>query len=326
MFISCFNNRVCIMADDSLHRFESVLQLGPMTIAIIYLLLGLLWIYFSDDLAIRIAHGNEVQYQIISTFKGFAYILITAILLYITILYFIRKTSEGQAALARSEQQTRILNKKLALMNDITSQDIQNKVTAVRGLIDLSLTAKSDEERILFMNRSAVTLNTIQMLIAKTKDYQKIGVDDMRWIMVEPAIRMQFSFLSIPHTVTLDCDLHNLEIHADPLIDKVFYILSYNAITHGKTVNRITFTSRETPDGLLIVCEDNGRGIPEQQKPHIFDRVVGGDGNFHLFFIREFLSLYNMEIRETGIPANGARFEIRVPKGAYRFTVQLPVS
>jgi hypothetical protein len=40
-----------------------------------------------------------------------------------------------------------------------------------------------------------------------------------------------------------------------------------------------------------------------------------------LFLAREILSITSITIRETGEPGKGARFEIFVPKSAYRFIV-----
>jgi len=38
-----------------------------------------------------------------------------------------------------------------------------------------------------------------------------------------------------------------------------------------------------------------------------------------LIFVREILAITGITIRETGEPGKGARFEITVPKGGYRF-------
>lgn len=300
-------------------RLESLFRPGPLTIAAIYLVLGLLWIWFSDDLAVRVAGGDPGRMHLISTFKGFGYILVTAILLYLMILFYVRTITEGQDALKRSEHQTRILNRKLALMNDVTYQDIQNKVTAVRGLVHLSLKARSDDNRAMLLSRGDQTLAAIHALIDKTKEFQKVGVSDERWIDIEKTVRLQFAHISQTGEVTLAFDLHGLEVRADPQIGQVFHILCHNAVTHGGNVSRISFTCRETPEGVVIVCEDNGSGIPAEKKAGLFNRVVGGDGRFHLFFVREFLTLSGMGITETGGPGNGARFEITVPEGAYRF-------
>jgi len=39
-----------------------------------------------------------------------------------------------------------------------------------------------------------------------------------------------------------------------------------------------------------------------------------------MFLVREILSLTGITIKETGVPGTGARFEITVPVGKYRFT------
>ncbi|MFA5267451.1 MAG: response regulator [Methanoregula sp.] len=230
------------------------------------------------------------------------------------------KQLEGEIAGHRlAEERIILANRKLGLMTDVTYQDIQNKLTALVGFAEFSRTAKDEQERIAFIDKQREILETIQNLIKKTKDYQQMGIDCSRWIGIEKTIRMQMSLQSQKPATSLLCDLSGLEINTDPLIARVFYNLIHNAIRHGGNVSRITFSFREDPAGLLLICEDDGAGIPADQKPRLFDRVVGGAGKFGLFFVREFLTLSGMAIQETGIPGTGARFEISVPAGMYRF-------
>ena len=92
-----------------------------------------------------------------------------------------------------------------------------------------------------------------------------------------------------------------------------------NAEIHGKTTRRITFSCEETPEKLILICEDDGVGISPRDKARFFDRLVGENIRFGLFFIRECLLLSGMTIAKTSTPDKGARFEIAVPKGIYRF-------
>jgi len=234
------------------------------------------------------------------------------------------KQLEGEITGHRlAEERIILANRKLTLMTEVTYQDIQNKLTALSGFAELSRSAKSEKERIGYIDRQKEILETIQNLIKKTKDYQQMGIDRSRWIGLDETIRIQMSLQSQKHDVSLVCDLSGLEIFTDPLITRVFYNLIHNAIRHGgSSVSRITFSCSENPSGLLLVCEDDGVGIPSDEKISLFDRVVGGAGKFGLFFVREFLTLSGMTIRETGIPGRGARFEISVPAGMYRFAAQ----
>jgi CheY-like chemotaxis protein/two-component sensor histidine kinase len=233
------------------------------------------------------------------------------------------KQLEGEITGHRlAEERIILANRNLTLMTEVTYQDIQNKLTAISGFAELSRSAEGEKERIVYIDRQKEILESIQNLIKKTKDYQQMGIDRSRWIGLEETIRMQMSLQNQKNAVSLVCDLSGLEIFTDPLITRVFYNLIHNAIRHGGSVSRITFSFSENPSGLLLICEDDGVGIPSDKKPHLFDRVVGGAGKFGLFFVREFLTLSGMTIRETGIPGRGARFEITVPAGMYRFAAQ----
>ena len=230
-------------------------------------------------------------------------------------LYILTDVTEHK----RDDERIRLANRKLSLMRDVTYQDIKNKVTALRGYIELGKTPKNEQDRISFTEKEEMILGSIHDLIESTRDYQQMGVDHSRWIPMERTIRTQFTHLSRKENLSLDCDLGGLEILADPLIDRVVFNLLQNAARHGRTLSRISFSCHEIPEGLVLVCGDDGIGIPPEEKSRIFGRVVGGAGKFGLFFVREFLDIGGMKIAETGVPGKGARFEITVPKGLYRF-------
>jgi signal transduction histidine kinase len=82
----------------------------------------------------------------------------------------------------------------------------------------------------------------------------------------------------------------------------------------------IQISSQEIDTGLLIVCEDDGVGISAEDKKKLFTRGFGKNTGLGLFLSREILAITGITITENGIPGKGARFEIAVPKGAYRFT------
>jgi signal transduction histidine kinase len=81
----------------------------------------------------------------------------------------------------------------------------------------------------------------------------------------------------------------------------------------------IQISSQEIDTGLLIVCEDDGVGISAEDKKKLFTRGFGKNTGLGLFLSREILAITGITITENGIPGKGARFEIAVPKGAYRF-------
>ncbi len=108
------------------------------------------------------------------------------------------------------------------------------------------------------------------------------------------------------------------EVFADPLITKVFYNLMDNAARHGGTITTIRFTLEECGPDTILICEDDGVGVPAEDKERIFERGFGKNTGLGLALSREILAITGITIRETGEPGAGVRFEIVVPKGAYR--------
>jgi signal transduction histidine kinase len=157
----------------------------------------------------------------------------------------------------------------------------------------------------------------IQKQITFTQDYQNIGENAPQWQDVGMTIDEAIAGLD-RKGVRVEKDLDRLEIFADYLLGKVFYNLVDNAVRHGETVTAIRFSYRKDGDDLVLLCEDDGVGIPEPAKEGIFRRKYYRNTGYGLFLSAEILSMTGISIRETGVPGNGARFEIRVPNGAYR--------
>jgi len=122
-------------------------------------------------------------------------------------------------------------------------------------------------------------------------------------------------------TVTLVVHFDNLEIFADPLLGKVFYTLLENALRHGKTVTSIDFSYRMQDEDLVVVYQDNGEGVPVEHKKAILERKFFKHTGFGLYLSRTILGITGMSIQENGEPGKGARFEIRVPQGKFRFVM-----
>jgi signal transduction histidine kinase len=126
--------------------------------------------------------------------------------------------------------------------------------------------------------------------------------------------------------VQIQITFQNIEIYADPLLSKVFYNLLENSIRHGHHTSLVQFLVRENDETLTIICQDNGGGIDPETKKHLFKRGYGKNTGYGLFLIREILAITGILIEETGEFGIGARFEIKVPKGAYRFTPDQTIS
>ncbi|MDD1729266.1 MAG: response regulator [Methanospirillum sp.] len=206
------------------------------------------------------------------------------------------------------------VNRHLTMMNSITRHDIMNKVTILKSFIHLATMCSPNPEIINILHKMRDTTDVISSHIIFTEQYQVMGSCDPTWMDITAILASQ----QLPDTINADIRLYNLMIYADPLFEKVCYNLIDNTIRYGKKATTITVSYRQDSDGLIIVWEDDGTGIPESDKDVIFERGFGKNTGLGLFLVAEILAITGMTIQETGIEGQGARFEIRVPPGHYR--------
>ena len=209
------------------------------------------------------------------------------------------------------------VNRKLNQLASVTRHDILNQLTVLLGYLELVKDDVHDPGLLSFLEKAGVAANSIQHQIEFTREYQSLGAVAPAWQPLGPIIvglKGQFTF----GAVTVVEHLGDLELFADPLLEKVFGNLVENALQYGVTLTTIVFSAKPVPGGLLLTCEDDGAGVPEKNKELIFQRGVGKHTGIGLFLAREVLSITGMTIQETGVPGQGARFEIFIPEGGYR--------
>ena len=221
----------------------------------------------------------------------------------------------------RFEAAIRLANHKITTLSDITRHDILNQITAI--VMYLSLIRETEKDPVVsgYLNKMECVTDMIQKQIRFTRDYQHMGSGEPRWHNISVVIREAAVGVK-PKDIQLDQQVGDLEIFADAGFPQVFVNLIENAVIHGGHVTLVRFTYYEADDGLVICCEDNGIGIPNDAKERIFRREYFRNTGYGLFLIVEILGITGITIKETGSPGSGARFEIHVPKGSYRFSAQ----
>jgi len=219
----------------------------------------------------------------------------------------------------KAEHALQQVHKKLSLLNSVTFNDIQNAVFSLSGYLTLEKTNPENEIVKNYRSQEEESVRKIINSLNFAKSYQDLGVNPPQWQNVNQSFIMGISHLDfsrINRTVKLD----NLEIYADSLLERVFFTLADNVLHHGANATVVTLGYQLVRDGLLLSFEDNGKGVPEAIKEKIFERGYGKkQKGMELFLVREILSITGITIRETGTLGKGARFEIFVPNGAYRF-------
>jgi PAS domain S-box-containing protein len=217
------------------------------------------------------------------------------------------------------ENALRQVNAKLNLVSSITRHDILNRLQVIYGLVSLLQEGISDPTHSSYLKKAQESAIAIRRQIEFTADYRNMGLEKADWQDVHLSLRQSREHVDLKG-VNLEIFTQGLEIFADPWLKKVFFNLIDNTLRYAEHVTKITVSYREPEDGLELIFEDNGIGIPSEEKEKIFERGYGKNIGYGLFMAREILAITELTIRETGEPGKGARYEIYVPKRFYRFT------
>jgi PAS domain S-box-containing protein len=217
----------------------------------------------------------------------------------------------------RVEDALRHANKQIVLLTSITRHDILNGITKMRLSLELLKNEPLDEKTRHFIEQQELVIAQIQSQINFTRDYQNIGIRPPRWKDIGELFKSATA--SVPSgAITVKGEVNKIEVFSDDLIERVFANLIENTLVHGFKATTIRFFSEIRGRDLVLVYEDDGIGIPQEEKELVFEHTRRGRISYGLFFSREVLAITGLSISEKGEPGKGVRFEILVPEGLFR--------
>lgn len=218
----------------------------------------------------------------------------------------------------KTERALAIAISKLSTLSSITRHDMNNILIAFEGYLSLALKENPEKRIVTYLEKMKRAADVMRNHIAFARDYQEMGNSLPTWFRIDTLVT-SLGEGPIFSGITFTIETGTLEVLADPLIVKAIYNLIENAVRHGEHTSIITVRSLAIEDGIMIILEDNGKGVPMQFKGRIFDRGFGSNTGLGLFLVREILGITGMQIVETGVEGKGARFEIRIPAGQFRY-------
>jgi len=104
---------------------------------------------------------------------------------------------------------------------------------------------------------------------------------------------------------------------ADSFLTQLFYNFIDNTRKYGRKTRTIrVHYEKADPNSLTLIYEDDGEGVPFENKNRLFKQgySTGGSTGLGLFLIKKMMDVYGWKIEENGEPGKGAKFVITIPK------------
>ncbi len=220
----------------------------------------------------------------------------------------------------QKRMQTAILlaNKKLKLLGTVTRHDIVNQLSVLMGNLEIASMKDPKSPLIKYMRKAMESGENVSTILSFSKDYQLMGTEAPSMINVKESCMRGIGTVDTKG-VQVHMETGELQVFADRMLEKVFLNLMDNSVRHGESVKNIWIRSRSTSDGLEIIFEDDGVGVPATEKEKIFELGYGKHTGLGLYLVREILGITNITIEESGTEGKGAQFVLHVPSGSFIF-------
>lgn len=190
----------------------------------------------------------------------------------------------------------------------IVSHDLRNPLSVAQGYLDLAEETGDPEKFQRVRNGLNRMDGLIEDLLVLAREGQEI--DEKETIDLPTLVEECWSFVSTDDatiSVTTDTTITGDRNRLRQLFENLFR----NAIEHGGKNVTVRVGRLTDEDGIYI--EDDGVGIPEEDRNQVFDDgySTGESGTgYGLTIVKQIVEAHGWEIRTTNSTEDGARFEI----------------
>jgi len=199
-------------------------------------------------------------------------------------------------------------NERLEEFASVLSHDLRNPLNVAEGRLDIERERRESDHLDAVGEAHARMETLIEKLLALARDgeiatdLQSVPIDTLAAESWETMATGEAS-LVVADELTVEADESRLQ--------QLFENLLRNAIDHGPV--GVTVRVGALPDGRGFYVDDDGPGIPVDERDQVFESgyTTGGEGiGAGLSIVERVVDAHGWSIRVTGSPDGGARFEI----------------
>jgi PAS domain S-box-containing protein len=221
----------------------------------------------------------------------------------------------AQEELSRALSKAQLLNEKLHVLGSLTRHDVRNKLSIVTTNSYILKKKHSDNPDIIqAIDKIEQSIKDSMKIFDFAKMYEQIGVEELVDVDVEKTVSEASEIFSgLPFKIINEC--HGLTVKADSLLRQLVYNFIDNTRKYGQKATFAKISFRKFSQGIKLIYEDDGVGIPFEYKEQLFKQgfSTGGSTGLGLFLSKKMLDAYGWSINEEGKPDEGVKFIITIP-------------
>ena len=205
------------------------------------------------------------------------------------------------------------------------SHELRTPITVARGRLELLQESNpSDQETVSSvieeLDRMARVVDHL-LLLARLDEGMDLSIEpvEVELVMREALLR---GMLARPHDAVVEVDPGLFALADAERLLQVLTNLVRNSLQHGGEGTRLTLTARAQGSHAAITVADTGRGIAEEDLPHLFERFYRGasarqqtptGAGLGLAIVASLVEAMHGHVSVTSRPGEGTVFTITLP-------------
>lgn len=207
-------------------------------------------------------------------------------------------------------------------LHSLLRHDVGNKIQIVQGYLQLTEEYELPEELEDFLSEGKKAIKNAQEIMEK--------IDVLREVVKEEEIRTMdlctiFETVISDHLdrleksgIELDYQKEEMKVRGGALLEEMFSNLLENSIKHAEC-DKIRISSEIREEEVVVKIEDDGKGIPDEDKENLFQRGYKKGGSagsgLGLYLVKEIAESYGGSVEVKDSSLGGAKFVVRLLKG-----------
>ncbi len=228
------------------------------------------------------------------------------------------KDTPADIVVFRDISERKRMEEKLRVVGKLTRHDVRNKLSVITGNTYLAKKKLNENHKAMeFLGKIDSACRQVERIFDFAGNYERLGIEELSYVRVTETLQEAISLFSDLQGVEVVNDCNELKVRADSLLTQIFYNLIDNSLKYGEKTSQIRISFQMTrKNGLQLIYEDNGIGIPKGEKKKIFKEGYGRGTGYGLYLIKKICQVYGWTIQESGDYRKGARFVATIPRNS----------
>lgn len=229
---------------------------------------------------------------------------------------------EGVEGTLRDITDRKESEKRESFLHSLLRHDVRNKVQIVQGYLKLLRDFDLPEEAREYIKKAERGSREEMEIIEKVRTLRQAEEEEVKRVDISPTIhegvdKWEPQAEEKDIEIITECPADKCWVKGGSLLDRVFSNIVENSIQHSGGT-RIKISGGPRDGEVVCIIEDDGEGIPEEEKGKIFEKGYttdedGGTG-LGMFLVKKLLEIYGGRIEIEDSKLGGARFEVYLKK------------